>query len=153
MLTIDKVYDAKSVRFLCMSIDVSEYSAFDDLTLEDMLDDIGRGFAETLFSYIDDRKISDVDCYKRANVDKKTFSKIKCNKNYRPSKITAVSFALALHLNIDETKNLLNTVGMSLSHSSKFDIIIEYFIKTGNYKNLADVNEVLYRFGEETLGV
>ena len=121
--------------------------------LDDMLRNLDCGFAETLFRYIDEKGISDVDCYKRANVDKKTFSKIKCNKNYKPSKVTAVSFAIALRLNIDETNHLLNTVGMSLSRSNKFDVIIEYFITTGDYKSIFDVNEVLYKFDQITLGV
>ncbi len=122
-------------------------------SLDDMLKELDKGFADTLFHYIDEKGISDVECYKRANVDKKTFSKIKCNKNYKPSKVTAVSFAIALRLNIDETNHLLNTVGMSLSRSSKFDVIIEYFITTGNYKDIFDVNETLYQFDQVTLGV
>ncbi len=122
-------------------------------SLDDMLKEMDKGFADTLFQYIDEKGISDVECYKRANVDKKTFSKIKCNKNYKPSKVTAVSFAIALRLNLDETNHLLNTVGMSLSRSSKFDVIIEYFITTGNYKDIFDVNETLYQFDQVTLGV
>ena len=121
--------------------------------LEEMLRKMDKGFAETLFDYIDAKGITDVECYKRANVDKKTFSKIKCNKNYKPSKVTAVSFAIALRLNLNETNHLLNTVGMSLSHSNKFDLIIEYFIVSGNYKNIFDVNETLYQFDQATLGV
>ena len=124
-----------------------------DKELEDMLKEMDKGFAETLFDYIDKKGLTDVECYKRANVDKKTFSKIKCNKNYRPSKITAVSFAIALRLDLEETDHLLNTVGMSLSRSSKFDVIIEYFITTGNYKDIFDVNETLYQFEQATLGV
>jgi len=122
-------------------------------SLKDMLNNMDKGFAETLFHYIDKKGISDVECYKRANVDKKTFSKIKCNKDYKPSKKTAVSFAIALHLNLDETNHLLNTVGMALSRSSIFDIIIEYFITTGNYTDIYDVNETLYQFDQMTLGV
>ena len=121
--------------------------------LEEMLKEMDKSFAETLFSFIDEKGVSDVECYKRANVDKKTFSKIKCNKNYRPSKVTAVSFAIALRLNIAETKRLLNTAGMSLSRSNTFDIIIEYFITTGDYESIFDVNEVLYKFDQQTLGV
>ena len=124
-----------------------------EISLEDMLRDMDRGFAETLFSYIDKKGLTDVECYKRANVDKKTFSKIKCNKDYKPSKLTAVSFAIALRLDLSETEHLLKTVGMSLSRSSKFDIIIEYFVTTGNYKDIFDVNETLYQFDQMTLGV
>lgn len=132
---------------------VASEEAFCGKSLDDMLREMDKGFAETLFRYIDEKGLSDVECYKRANVDKKTFSKIKCNKNYKPSKVTAVSFAIALRLDIDETAHLLNTVGMSLSRSCKFDVIIEYFITTGNYKDIFDVNETLYQFDQVTLGV
>ena len=123
------------------------------VSLEDMLGELDKGFADTLFYYIDKKGLTDVECYKRANVDKKTFSKIKCNKDYRPSKVTVVSFAIALRLDIEETRHLLNTVGMSLSHSSVFDVIIEYFVTTGNYRDIFDVNETLYKFDQTTLGV
>ena len=122
-------------------------------TLEEMLRRMDKGFAETLFDLIDKKGIGDVECYKRANVDKKTFSKIKCNKNYRPSKVTAVSFAIALHLDLEETERLLRSAGLSLSPSSKFDVIIKYFVTTGNYESIFDVNETLYQFDQVTLGV
>ncbi len=131
----------------------AEYSEANEKSLDEMLRRMDKGFAETLFRYIDEKGLTDVECYKRANVDKKTFSKIKCNNNYKPSKITAVSFAIALRLSLDETRHLLNTVGMSLSRSNKFDVIIEYFITTGNYKDIFDVNETLYQFDQAMLGV
>ena len=114
---------------------------------------LDRGFADTLFYYIDKKGISDVECYKRSNVSKKTFSKIKCNSDYRPSKITAVSFAIGLHLSLEETQHLLSTAGMCLSHSIRFDVIIEYFISSGSYETIFDVNEVLYQLDECLLGV
>ena len=122
-------------------------------TLEDLFQDMDEGFAETLFALIDKKGLTDVEAYKRSNVGKKTFSKIKCTKDYRPSKITAVSFAIGLHLSLEETKHLLSTAGMCLSRSSKFDVIIEYFINSGNYKTIFDVNEVLYQFDQVLLGV
>ncbi len=122
-------------------------------TLDDMIKNMDKGFADTLFYYIDKKGLSDVEAYKRSNVGKKTFSKIKCTKNYRPSKITAVSFAIGLGLDIKETQHLLSTAGMCLSHSNKFDVIIEYFITSGKYKNIFDVNEVLYQFDQPLLGV
>ena len=100
-----------------------------------------KGFSDTLFYYIDKKGISDVEAYKRSNVSKKTFSKIKCNANYRPSKETAVSFAIGLHLNLDQTEHLLRTAGMCLSRANKFDVIIEYFIMSGKYDTIFDVNE------------
>ena len=119
--------------------------------LDDFIKNMDKGFAQTLFSYIDSKGIDDVECYKNANVDKKTFSKIKCVKDYKPSKKTVVSFAIALRLNIDEAEHLLKTAGFALSRNNLFDVIIEYFISTGNYKSIWDVNEVLYKFDQATL--
>ena len=121
--------------------------------LDEMLRNMDKGFAETLFAFIDEKGMTDVECYKKANVDKKTFSKIKCNKGYKPGKVTAVSFAIALRLTLEETDRLLKTVGMRLSRSNKFDVIIEYFLVTGNYKTIYDVNETLFRFDQVLLGV
>lgn len=126
---------------------------FQSKRLDKMLKDMDKSFAETLFHYIDEKGYTDVEAYKCSNVGKKTFSKIKCTKDYRPSKITAVSFAIGLHLNLEETKHLLSTAGMCLSRSSKFDVIIEYFIMSGKYETIFDVNEVLYQFDQNLLGV
>ena len=126
---------------------------FQSKRLDNMLKDMDKGFAETLFSYIDKKGVTDVEAYKLSNVGKKTFSKIKCNKDYKPSKITAVSFAVGLHLDLEETRHLLSTAGMCLSRANKFDVIIEYFITTGKYETIFDVNEVLYQFDQVLLGV
>ena len=121
-------------------------------TLDEMLRDMDKGFAETLFDYIDAKGMDDVECYKNANIDRKTFSKIKCNKNYKPSKKTVLSFAIALHLSLEETNHLLGTVGMTLSRSSKFDVIVSYFIENGKY-NIFEINETLFAFDQVLLGV
>ena len=126
---------------------------FQSAKLDKMLRDMDKGFAETLFDYIDKKRLTDVEAYKRANVSRKTFSKIKCDKNYKPSKITAISFAIGLHLDLEETKHLLSTAGMALSRADKFDVIIEYFIISGKYNTIHDVNEVLYQFDQSLLGV
>ena len=124
---------------------------YKSLSLDDMLKKMDKSFAEMLFYYIDLKGITDVQCYKKANVDKKTFSKIKCKKDYKPSKQTALSFAIALELDLEETSRLLQTVGMTLSNSNKFDIIVRYFIINGKY-NIYEINETLFKFDQMLLG-
>ena len=96
--------------------------------------------------------MTDVECYKKANVSKQTWHKIMNEKNYRPSKNTVISFAIALKLSLEETKRLLATVGFTLSRSSKFDVIIEYFILTKQY-DIFLINETLFEFDQVCLGV
>ncbi|MBQ7760046.1 MAG: RNase III inhibitor, partial [Acidaminococcaceae bacterium] len=91
------------------------------------------------------------EVYKRANVDRKLFSKIKNNKNYKPSKNTAIAFALALELNLDETKDLIGRAGYTLNRCYKFDVIVEYFIRNKNY-DIMELNEVLFAFEEQLIG-
>lgn len=122
-------------------------------TLDDMIKNMDKGFAETLFFYIDKKGFDDVECYKRSNVDKKTFSKIKCRKDYKPSKVTAISFVIGLKLNLEEANHLLRTAGFSLSNNNIFDVIIQYFVTTGAYEDIFDVNEVLYKYDQVMLGV
>ncbi len=119
--------------------------------LEDELDDVEESFAEALFRLIDERGMSDAECYKKAHIDRKTFSKIRTLKDYKPRKTTAAAFAIALKLPLDEAKDLIEKAGYSLTHSSKFDIILEYFIKKGKY-DIFEINEALYAFGEKILG-
>jgi hypothetical protein len=123
-----------------------------ELSLADMLSDMDDNFTVTLLKLIDLKGISDVECYKRANVSKQTWYKIMNEKDYRPSKTTVISFAIALQLTLEETKSLLATVGFTLSKSSKFDIIIEYFLRRGEY-NVFTINETLFQFDQVCLGV
>jgi O-acetyl-ADP-ribose deacetylase (regulator of RNase III) len=119
--------------------------------LEDIMDRLDDTFAESLFHLIDERGLDDISVYKKANIDRRLFSKIKSNLDYQPSKLTAVAFAIALELSLDETKDLLAKAGYALSESSKFDLIIQYFIENENY-DLYEINQVLFTFNQKLLG-
>ncbi|MDD6094550.1 MAG: macro domain-containing protein, partial [Clostridia bacterium] len=122
-------------------------------TLKEYMETMDKTFAYKLFDLIDERGMTDVECYKKANVDKKTFSKIKCNpKTYKPSKQTAVAFAIALRLNLEETQDLLASAGLTLSRSFVFDKIIRYFIQKEVY-DIFEINEALFEFDQVLLGV
>ena len=108
-------------------------------------------FAVTLMKLIDKKGMTDVQCYKKANVSKGTFWKINNDANYRPSKPTVLAFAIALELSLTETEQLLRTVGFSLSHSSTFDLIVEFYIRNGNY-DVFEINAALYQYDQVCLG-
>ena len=119
--------------------------------LDRMLESLDAGFSETLLKLIDRSGKKDSEIYKKANVDRKLFSKIRNNPEYQPRKTTAVGFALALELSPEETGDFLARAGFALSSSSKFDIIVKYFLENKNY-NVFELNEVLFRFDQPLIG-
>ena len=144
----DASFTAPKMMATCAA---ESYSA-KEKTLQEYMRSMDKPFAYKLFDLIDESGMTDVECYKKANVDKKTFSKIKCNPDtYKPSKQTAVAFAIALRLNLDETQDLLASAGLTLSRSFAFDKIIRYFIQKEVY-DIFEINEALFEFDQVLLG-
>ena len=131
--------------------DIAEPNSAKGLSLHEYINKMDKSFQEMLFDLIDRSGMTDVECYKRANVDKRTFSKIKGNKDHRPSKQTVIAFAIALQLDLEETQALLATVGYTLSKCNVFDKIIRYFIHNKNY-DIFEINEALFEFDQVLLG-
>lgn len=133
------------------AMSISEACAAPKRSLDDVVKNIGETWQESLLRLITEKGYSDTEVYKRANVDRKLFSKIRSNKNYQPKKNTAVAFALALRLNLDETRDFLRRAGYAFSPSSIFDLIIEYSIDHGIY-DLMLINGALFDHDQPQLG-
>ena len=119
--------------------------------LRNMLNHLDAGFSETLLALIDERGLKDSQVYKRANISRQHFSKMRSNPRYKPTKTTVLALAVALELSLEETSMLLERAGFALSHADRRDVIVEFFIREGDY-DIFQINDVLFAYDQPLLG-
>ncbi|MDO5136281.1 MAG: macro domain-containing protein [Eubacteriales bacterium] len=148
LLEVERAFPEESDGQETAAVDTAmlEGTPLDDLILE-----LDEPFSDTLFRLIDHKGKKDAEVYKKANIDRKLFSKIRSVKGYTPKKPTILALAVALELTLEETDDLLKRAGYALSHASKFDVIVEYFIVNGRY-DIFDINQVLFKYDQPLLG-
>jgi O-acetyl-ADP-ribose deacetylase (regulator of RNase III) len=145
-------YEAdRNMAEMIMPCEAAVGTCMEASSLDEALCQIDESFSEMLLRKIKESGMKESDCYKKANISRKLFSKIRSDKLYKPSKPTVIAFAIALELSLEETKDMLMKAGFALSHSNKSDIIIEYFIVHKNY-NIFEINEALYAFDQSLIG-
>lgn len=158
-------YEASSVRkrqrenrffqkTSCMAMPnmaAASLDAMESRTLDDVIGNLDKTFMELVFTFADRKGITDVELQRRSNLDKRTYSKLKCGTTKKPSQTTALALAIGLELNLDETKDLLSRAGLALSPCSRLDLIVRYFIEREVY-DIYNINTTLFEHGEALLG-
>lgn len=145
----ERTEDLEELSSLDMCLSASQFD--EERSLEDVVNNLDKTFMELVFSFADEKGLTDVEVQKKANLDRKAFSKLKCGTTKNPSKSTALALAVALELDLDDTKDLLSRAGLALSPCSKQDVIVQYFIEKEAY-DIYEINVALFEHGEKLLG-